>query len=517
MKKEVTDTNKKKKIIKIIIVLGALAILIALLCTFIFGGKDDDYKDLASYSDSFFIRNNKGKYAIYNRKGKKVSDFSYLTASSFINGTALVTNSNGDYAVINEKGKEKIKFGTYEYMSNYYGLYKARKDGVYYLLNNKGKVLLEGKTLGMDSYGKDYPFVVASTDKKVVVYSYDGEEITSFKVSEKAKSPSANYVDEFATVFYNGKTVLFNAKKKDVIATINKKDHYCVNNYTENKKTFTLNTCASYFQTVKEQGNIIVNKGNVIDMSKKCTGFNIFNKKTIVCSTESGAHFIKVNGKKAELGKEINSGAQFIDSDSYIMRSADNMKVNFYNKKGKVIASVKGTIPTGGYVNKYFVLTTKDGYAYYDKNGKKAIKDTFKNVSKFDNNGNAIVSKDGKNRYLINSKGKKISDNFYNIQLTDEEGIYYITTTQKSKKGIIDKKGKVVIEAKYDYISYKEMNGKKYAIVRTGEKNMIINLENKKTILTTADSITMDNTYIKITGKKVKYYTYKGKLFYTEK
>lgn len=517
MNKEVKETNKKKKNIKLIFAAAIITVLAIVTCIFVFNGNDDDYKDKASYSESFFIKNKKGKYAIYNRKGKEVTDFVYFTASSFINGTALVSNSNNEYAVINEKGKEQIKFGTYEYMSNYYGLYKARKNRVYYLLNNKGKVLLQGKDLSIESYGRDYPFIIATTDKKVVVYSFDGKEITSFKLNSKAKKPAANYLDEFATVFYDGNTKLFNAKTKKVISTIKNKDHYCVNNYTKDKKTFTLNACASFFETVEEKGNIIVNKGNVINMEKKCNGFNIFNKETILCSTDDGAYFVDVNGKKARLKTKINSATQFIDADSYIMRSTDNKKVNFYNKKGKVVASVDGTIPSGGVVNKYFVIATKDGFSFYNKDGKKTINKSFKNVTRFDKNGNSVVSDDGTNRYLINEKGKSISSKYNSIQLTDEEGIYYITTNSKGKKGVINKKGKVVIESKYEYISYREINGKRYVSTKSGDKNSLIDLDKKKTIISTKDTISLDNAYIKTIGKTTKYYTYKGKLFYTEK
>ena len=95
MKKEET---KKKINIKLLIAIGLVIVAAIILCVIIFSGKENEYKDKATYSESFFIKNNKGRYALYNKKGKQLSKFIYETSSYFINGSSLVTNKNNDYA-----------------------------------------------------------------------------------------------------------------------------------------------------------------------------------------------------------------------------------------------------------------------------------------------------------------------------------------------------------------------------------------------------------------------------------
>ena len=512
MKKEET---KKKINIKLLIAIGLVIVAAIILCVIIFSGKENEYKDKATYSESFFIKNNKGRYALYNKKGKQLSKFIYETSSYFINGSSLVTNKNNDYAVINENGKEEVKFGTYEYMSNYSGLYKARKDGVYYLLDSNGKVLLKGKDLSIESYGRDYPFIIANLDGKVTVFNFDGKEIFKYSEKEDAKSPTANYIDEFATIFYNNKTYLFNVKTRKLITTINKKEHYCVNNHTEDKKVFTLNTCASFFNTVENPGNIIVNNGKVIDLSKKCKGFNIY-EDNILCSTDDGAYFVKLKGKKAELKNKINSGAQFIDGENYAVRSSDYKNINIY-KNGKKAAKVSGVMLSNGWVNEYYLISSGKGYYYYNKDGKIAINTPYKSISKFDKNDLAVVSEDGRTYYLINKKGKKISKEYKQIQLVLEDNIYYMVTNDEGLKGLIDNKGKQVIDNKYNYISIKDVYGKYYAVVKKDSTNMLINLDSKKTIISTKNPLTIENNFVKETGKTSKYYTFSGDVFYKEK
>ena len=506
-----TKDKKFKLNKKALCALCAVLILVVLIIFLIKGctSSKNDYKDRASYTESFFIKNKKGKYALFNESGKQLSKFIYESASKFNNHSALVSYEAGEYAILNEKGKEIVKKGKYNYISDYRGLYKARKDDGYDVLTSKGKVLASGKDIDLDSYGDDYPIIIVDDKKTYTVYNYNGDKIIDFKYNKKAKEPTVSRLDEYATVYYNGKTVLFNVKKADTIATINKKQHYCVNNVTEDGKTFTLNACASWFETVKKDGQIIVTKGNIVDLSDKCTGFNIYNDN-VVCTTKDGAYFVELKGKKTKLGNKIAGGTAFINDETYAERSSDYTKVNFF-VNGKKKQSVVGTIGVTGYVTEeLYLITTKDGVKYYDKKGNLAFKGSFKRATLFDDNKVAIVSKDGSKYYLINTKGKKVSKSYSSIY---SYGKYYEVTNKNGKHGVINSDGKVVIDVKYESISVRERYDVAYATARLNGKYTAFNLDSNKELLTSKDQISFEEHYIKVSGNKTKYNTYKGKEF----
>lgn len=266
--------NKKKKQINLKIIITLVTILFVIILAVFFitklFKKDSSYKDKATYTTSFFIRNNKGKYALYNESGKKLSDFVYDSATSFINDSALVYKEKEGYAIINKKGKNIIPYGEYNYISSYGGLYKVRSNKGHKLLNSNGKVLFDSENIDINSYGEDYPFNIVTLDNKVNIVSYDGKTIKTFKQDKDSKTPTVNHVGEYATVYYSGKTVLFNSKTKKIITEFKSKTHYCVSAASEDGKILTLNSCASWYETLDEVGHKISVKGKVTDLSKEC-------------------------------------------------------------------------------------------------------------------------------------------------------------------------------------------------------------------------------------------------------
>ena len=162
-----------------------------------------------------------------------------------------------------------------------------------------------------------------------------------------------------------------------------------------------------------------------------------------------------------------------------------------------------------------YVLYVDNGYEYYNKDAKKAISENFKYASSFDKNGVAKVSNDGTNYYLINKKGKKISKEYTSISSYVD---YYQVTNKDGEKGVINKKGEVIIDLKYSSINIKEVRDTFYAITTSSKgKYALYNLDSKKLVKESKNQITISDHYIKVTGdSKTSYYTYKDKLIFEE-
>ena len=256
-------------------------------------------------------------------------------------------------------------------------------------------------------------------------------------------------------------------------------------------------------------------KGNITDLSTKCNILSVI-ENTVICSTSTGERFLNISGKKATLGNEINNRTAFIDEDNYVTRNNKTFKLEFY-KKGKKVKTMDGSLPIAGKMqNKMYVIYTGKAYEFYDEDGKKAIKESYKYATAFDKNGLARVSKDGTAYYLINEKGKKVSESYNSISSYQE---YYQVSDKDGLKGIIDKKGKEIVSVNNTNINIKEVRDRYYAIVITKKgKYVLYDLEDNKKIKESKDSITINDHYIKVTSdSKISYYTYKDKLIYEEK
>ena len=373
---------------------------------------------------------------------------------------------------------------------------------------------MEAEEIDVSSYGDEYPFNIVTAKNEVKVISYDGKTITTFKQNSSAKSPTVNHINEYATVFYDGKNVIFNSKTKKVITTFKNKNHYCVNTVSEDGKIIALNACSTWYETLGETGHILSVKGKITDLSNKCNSLTVYTD-VVVCSSTNGEYFVNISGKKATIGDKISSRIAFIDEENYVTRDDKTYKFNFY-KNGKKIKTMDASISSTGKVeNEMYVLYVDNGYEYYNKEGKKAIKENFKYASLFDKNELARVSKDGSTYYLINENGKKISDKYYSISYYDD---YYLVSNKKGLKGIIDKNGKEIIPTKYTSINIKKLRDKYYGIVSiNNEKYAIYDLKTKSLLKESKHILTINEHYIKVsTEKKTSYYTYKDKLIFKE-
>ncbi len=516
---------KNNKIIFMVIGIAIVIFVVSLF--FIFKKNKSNLKDFdVYYADAFFISDG-DKYALFNNDGKQLTEFKFSSVESFINKTALVEKDN-EYGVINEKGKMVIDFGKYDYIDSKAGLYEVTdKNGNSYIVNGKGKVLYDTNDAELETF-IDVDLYSVLTDKKSNTYkvlNYAGKTLVEFKKdSSNDKEPSTNEEDNFMSVFYNNKNYVFDLSNSKKVASFDSDKHYCVNNVSEDGKIITLNSCVGFLESQDKTYYKFIKDGKVYDLSDKCEKV-VYSFDNLFCMNDSEKNLIYGNGK---VGIEVTN-VLYSDNDTYVKNEENG--VEFYNK-GK---SVKKLECKSMYASSYYSGYTKNGLfiltsssrsgcdssisgkkEYYKSNGEKTFDKQFKEANKFDNNGNAIVSEDGDNYYLINEKGKKISNEYKSISYDENYYDNFYLVKKDSLQGIVDKNGKEVIEPKYESIVIKKFRDKRFAILKTKDsKYSVVDLQNNKELVTSDNELQVYTHYIyENKDEHRKYYTLKGKLFY---
>ena len=513
---------KMNKLFKTLGVVLGVAVLT--ICLSGCGSKNKNTKE--EYSDAFFIKED-SKYALFNNEGKKLTDFVFTavgTTTNFRKGSAIVKKDDKN-GIIGSNGKMIVDFGKYKYIYESAGLYKATdNDSNEYLLDSNGKVLFNLKNASINTYFgvSSYSLLFEKDKKKYSVLNSDGKILVTFNEKEGAENPTTNEEDGFISVFYNKKNYILDGESGKKVMEFDSDIHYCVNNVSEDGKVITMNSCVGIlFQRDYETTYKFIKDGKLYDLSDKCDRVNYINN-ALTCTKDSKTYLLD---SKMNIGISTE-GIAYKDGDHYAkLKDGSFNGVDFYNNN-KVVKNVEcrsiketGYSETGLYIlSTYYSTkcgTTSGTYEYYNEKGENAFGKSFARANKFDVNGLATVSEDKKNFYLIDTKGKKVSEDYDNIYLDSE---YYITT-KNNLKGILDNKGKQVIEAKYKSVDVFEEQGVKYAKLTTEDSKYIIyNLSKGKEIITLDSNPSTNANYIYTSkdGKKT-YYTYTGKEFYKEK
>lgn len=526
---EVSNDTKKVFTNKKIIIISLVSAIIIIGLFFIFRKNKDKNKSTdfdVNYTDAFFIEED-GNYALFNNDGKRLTEFEFSSVDDFINGTALVRKDD-QYGVINSKGKMVIDFGKYKEISSRAGLYEVvDENDNEYLVNGNGKVLYDMKNMSLDTFIEvDLYSILTDKDSNTYkVLNYEGKVLYEFKINNSdTKIPSTNVKDNFMSVFYNNKNYIYNLANSKEVVSFDSDKHYCINDVEEDGKIITLNSCVGFLESQDKTYYKFIKDGKAYDLSDECERVGYSDDNLFCYSKSNEKLLIDGNGK---VGINIQS-LLFSDNDTYIKDIKNGVEV--YNK-GKVVKEIEcRDIPTYGYEKSgIFVLTSSSSskcgiksrfYEYYKSNGELAIDKQFKKASSFYDEA-AIVSEDGDSYYLINKSGKKLSDNYSKISYDKYDYKGFFAVEKDDLKGVIDKNGKELVTPKYSSIKIQKVRNNNYAILETEDsKHSVVDLKNGKELVTSDNSLYVEDNYIyeyNRDTKYIKYYTLSGKSFYETK
>ena len=516
-----SNKSKSKKIIIILLVI----VILAAIGLFLYFKKskiqNNDNDLVTNYSTSFFVQGSNEKYALFDGEGSQLTDFIFADVSNFANGTAFV-KKDGAYGIIDENAKMTVDFGKYNYITSVDGMYKARDEDEHsYLINGSGKILYDMENASLEKFG--YPniyFILEDKKNKTYIVLNDkGQAMINFPVVDNVKdSPTIDEEKGYVSVFYNKKNYVLNLQTAKEITSFNADLHYCINNVEEDGKIITFNSCVSGSEVQDKIYYKFIKDGKLYDLTDKCDKINL-NKGHLLCRQNYKYYLLDSN---LNVGIET-SGKAYLDNDTYAMiKDGTSNGVDFYNN-GKVVKNVKCRwLDKTGYMrNELYILSVYDSkecdvepgtYEYYTSNGENAFGKSFKIAEKFDENGLAVVSDDRENYYLIDSTGKKVSDDYSDISLSSG---YYIVA-KNNLKGIVDKNGNVIADCLYVKWKIIKKQNKKYAELTTSDsKYVMYDLENGTELITFNSEPTFYEHYITVTeNDHMKYYTYNGKMIY---
>ena len=531
-----TTSNNKKGFPKILIIAIILVVVSALAFfgyKLITGSGNGNSSEDKSRSSSFFLaKDQSDKYALFNGKGKRLTDFLYSYPGEFYDGSIVVT-LNEKTGIMNDQGKMVVDFGKYEYITRYDGVYEARnKDYTYTILNSKGKVLYESLKNDIDYYGDEYKFIVINNNKDNTYDILDshGKKFLSIPIKKGVASlEKDDKNDRYYSLFYNNKNYVIDAKEGKKVAEFESEKHYCINTDDTDGKYITLNSCVSWYESQDKVYYKVIVDGKLQDLSDKCSSISS-DDGILYCSKDGKIYIMNSN---LEIGLEIDysyKNTTYIDSDHYIEEySSSPDKVLFYNK-GKVVNEVScRKIEKDDYVkgNVYTLKTTGESgcdekyglYEFYDKKGNKLGKiyeDISSGYDLFDDNNLTIVSEDSKRYYLVNDKIEKVSEEFDEIELAEKTKYYF--SNENGYVGVLDKKGKTIVDAKYDEITIYEVYGTVVAVLNTKDSSFIVyDLKNNKEIISLKSNPDIFDYFMRVSDNgKTYFYNYSGKMFYSE-
>lgn len=420
---------------------------------------NDDYNDDSSIIASDLLTNIDSMYAVFNYKGKQISDFIYTTnEEGFKYGSAVVYNKDGAF-LIDGRGKQLTKPGEYSKFSLINVLYDVKpgnsndKTSGYYL-SAKGKKLFSKDEYEIVKSGYFYaPFSIVKNIKtnEISYVGSTGEIIATISSNNISKTPEFLYEERtgYLSIYYGNKNYIIDVNNnKLLLSSFESENQYCTATYNDNTKLLIVSLCNTYEKTGKKfyyafRDNKAINSD---DFENKCykSAINISPKGDhTVCSGYIFDKDLKNIGKV----KDYN---YIIDFNNYIK----NGVVYKDGKEVKSLSCLRVISDDGFSVDGFYHLKSLnnskcngDGLiSLYDSSGNKIENSSYYYLYDFDENGLAFAGDKDKNFFLINKKGEKISDNYSNLKL---KGKYYVVTSN-GKKGIVDTNGKLVVPCEYD-------------------------------------------------------------------
>lgn len=469
----------------------------------------------------------KAKTGYIDNSGEVIVKPKYLYGTDYYKGYAVVKNYNSLYGILDSKGKTKIAFGnifTATLYGNRYVVSKFTSDGLKMGLLNENLDELTRFKYDNLTYSKSGVFIF-TRDETMGIMNSDGKEIYTYKVDEVddrnisveiSNLTEENDSDLYAKIKINSSSTIINTTTgkevyKYTLDDINVLDNnvfYIKNSSGKNK----------YF--------IIKNDKVVYESSyyKRIRVENLNSDIAIGIKEDASIDYINLIDKKV-----INNddSIKYTYSDGVILKE----QYNFNAKKimytiytpSKEFGTFSDLKPYDNkYVNGYLKIKTEnDKYEFVNKKGNVITKKSYEELSDFNKNGYAIVSND--NLYgVIDSKGKEIIDEKYDeiIFLNDNlfKNVKKISKNElfifkeNNKYGIINSDGKVVIKANYDDF---DTITTKYPIIEgtyNGEK-FLINLNTLKELsIKVSDKVEIYDNYI---ISSLNYYNYNGEQIYT--
>lgn len=516
--------KKKTKLPLIIgIVVGILAVVGIVVLIMMLGGA----KEVAILEDvGFFLRDKKGedsKYALFNDRGEKITDFKFTSAVGLVGGYAAVTNSDGKSGIVNVKGETTVDFGKYDSISSRGALYEASKGDSAEIITATGKKITDlGQNDKSSSVAGSYFTVVRREGGKNEIYDIKGNKVESF---ETDKNLIYHYDDNIASVGYEGGLIVLNNKEMTVRKKYDTNLAYVIHSVSTDGNYMVLRTEEKEEEYADNKYGLIIGD-KVYDMPDKCRRVSLqydyltdgYRNVAFCEDREYDEYLIHSDGT---VDSKTTDGYIYFSENDYLHHDGDG-NISFYvgGQKGKTINKKYASISEYfGYISIHSYDDT-DSTTLYDKTGNEIL--TLKSVSSIDGvdpNDNVVISsyQSGKGHveYLADKTGKKLSGDYYMISYAG--GDYYRVEKSASEPGyaVMDKTGKLLDGKTYKRIYYNKDHDVIFGINDYGEYDLL-GKDGKAIAELRGDEIYDYDDYIVVEFENGgrQFYTFSGKKFH---
>lgn len=425
-----------------------------------------------------------GKYGYVNEKGVLKIAADWDEAREFSNGYAIVGRRvdvgsliTGQYTAIDKKGK-KITEDTFyslgDFAKNKLAFAKKTIDGKYGYINNKGEVVIDYKYDSVEGFTDNGLAIVGifNKDKFTTYYGIinaKGEEVVEIKYAEiKYKENAELYYLEVPSTS-TGKLCGFADNKGKVVVEADKYPFVLISNNKGDKGQLIKVTKDGHTCFVNTKGKEVFEITNDKYAKGDVGGFH--NGLVVATTNHKEYHALNEKGEVAfQLSEDIVSLDSFTESGLAVFRNKDG-KYGYVNKKGEIVIEAKYdyAIDFGmAFDDKTFVINRDEKansttYILIDKKGKELANFGDWMIYGFAD-GKLVGAKENKDTgkitiAILDMKGNvkvEIEDkDITDVKVYDDAIVFEKKSSDsKSIYGIMNFKGKVIVEAKYYQIGY---------------------------------------------------------------
>ena len=512
--------NSKKNNKKVIMIVGAVVLLsVILIGVFVFlkpknnnfsedsvtEQQDFDESDIFdedkfTSSDSFFLENDDYTYTLYDGNGQKIIEQDFKTASGFVDGVAVVENQNEEYGLIKEDGTMLLDYASDNYIYNRGAFFEVTQGNNTKIYDSKGKIILEGENIyGHELSYDNHQAAMFSDSDNIYIYNYKGDKVSTIPLGDGMFTYEAYVKDNYLSLYYNNVSYIINTNSKLLFTLDNE---YTIQDVSEDGKQFLLIPYSEIYNSSNKYHYTLVLNGKIVS-NFESNEFLYFENNII----KGDYNLYDKNGK-------VMKNGTYYDENNYILEN--DGKIDLY-VDGKLKTTFNCEITNNKTVNKEFYLMEdcdkQNGLTYYKLDGTKLNDELFMNATDFDEYGLAIVSYDGDNYFLMDTKGEKVSDEYEEIEKVYNDKILTVTShdnanlyiaSKDGKKILIDGEGREIVSGNYISIEYK-----RYAAIDNDDSYEIFDIVKNKNIITLDNKPSLyKNFFTALNDGNMEYYSY---------
>lgn len=485
-------------------------LLSAIAVTFCLTGCQDKNSVAKNDQIAFSLPNSHDQYHVFNMEGKRLNKEGFDNDVKFKNGYGII-EKNGKQGIIDVDGKISVKLGKYHDIKSVGYLFSGvNSKGHRELINGDGDKISDLKHDKLHSVdGVDV--IVLETKDKYEVLDAAGKSLVDFDKENKSKLRlNADSINNLLAVQYNDKEYLIDGNKSELVIDFDSNKLFKIIGIDKNK---ILLGYIPKDAKVKGADFKLINDGKMAFESDDKYSSMYLKDGQIIAEKKQ----ILTNDLLNDEGKAVLAitHRNYINDHTYVEQNKIDLdKLDFY-KDGKKIKTVDGLT-----INEYdpiakegcYLLKTIDSaklgivgnqYYFYNADGKKINKDPLIQAQPFNDTKLAIVSENGKESYLINKKGKKVSGFYDNITYI---GNKMYSARKDNQLTVLDDKGHKVVDGEYNQAVVAMVDGNCYLLLQNDSLARVYSCKEKKIILKNEGMVYIRNGYIEINKDNMTMY-----------